>query len=325
MRAHPLKSATLGAMETPIETKNGYGLDGQSVALVLGSGGARGLAHIGVIRVLEQAGANIHAIAGSSMGALIGGMYAAGQLDAYEQWVETLERSDVLSMVDWTLSGGLIRGKKIIQKLGELAGEVNIEDLDIDFTAVAVDIDQGREVWLDHGSLYDAIRASIAIPGLFTPHHYHGRTLVDGGLLNPIPVAPTLRSMCDLTIVVNVNGAPNPLNRPPEHDIEDEDDDVGLMDRIKELMENFSKDKGQPEDSQPGLFAVMVRSLDTMEAAITRHHMAMAEPDLIISVPKNTCQAHEFYRAKEVKEVGRRAALQAIESFRPRHRSQWRG
>lgn len=302
------------------------GLNGRSVALVLGSGGARGLAHIGVIRVLESMGANIQAIAGSSMGALIGGMYAAGQLDAYQEWVEGLERSDVLSMVDWTLSGGLIRGKKIIHKLAELADEVNIEDLDIDFTAVAVDIDQGREVWLDDGSLFDAIRASIAIPGLFTPHHYRGRTLVDGGLLNPIPISPTLRSMCDLTIVVNVNDGSRYLaDDVSEQEAPDnEDDGIGLMGRIRELMENFSKGKEDPADTQPGLIAVMVRSLDTMEAAITRHNLAMFEPDLIIPVPKSTCQAHEFYRAKEVRLVGEQAARAALANFRPR-RHHWRG
>lgn len=298
--------------------------NGRSVALVLGSGGARGLAHIGAIRVLEEAGANITAIAGSSMGALIGGMYAAGQLDAYQEWVEKLERTDVLSMVDWTLSGGLIRGKKIIHKLAELADEVNIEDLDIEFTAVAVDIDQGREVWLDNGPLFDAIRASIAIPGLFTPHQYRGRTLVDGGLLNPIPVSPTLRSMCDLTVVVNVNAREHYVPPIPEvTDINAEDGSPGLMDRIRELMENFSKDKTAPEDTQPGLIAVMVQSLDTMEAAITRHNLAMFEPDLVISVPKNICQAHEFYRAKEVRLIGEEMTRKALKDFQPRQ-NHWR-
>lgn len=298
--------------------------NGRSIALVLGSGGARGLAHIGVIRVLEEAGANITAIAGSSMGALIGGMYAAGQLDAYQEWIEKLERTDVLSMVDWTLSGGLIRGKKIIHKLAELADEVNIEDLDIEFTAVAVDIDQGREVWLDNGPLFDAIRASIAIPGLFTPHQYRGRTLVDGGLLNPIPVSPTLRSMCDLTVVVNVNAREHYVPPIPEvTDTNAEDGSPGLMDRIRELMENFSKDKTAPEDTQPGLIAVMVQSLDTMEAAITRHNLAMFEPDLVISVPKNICQAHEFYRAKEVRLIGEEMTRKALKDFQPRQ-NHWR-
>ena len=254
------------------------------------------------------------------MGALVGGMYAAGQLTTYQDWVETLEKSDVLSMVDWTLSGGLIRGKKITQKLAELAGEVNIEDLPIDFTAVAVDIDHGREVWLDHGSLYEAIRASIAIPGLFTPHHYRGRTLVDGGLLNPIPISPTLRSMCDVTVVVNVNGADD-----HSHDRQDllqataPGDDLGLMDRIRELMDNFSKDKPKAEDTPPGLIAVLIRSLDTMEAAITRHNMAMFNPDLVISIPKSTCQAHEFFRAREVRCVGEKIAGDVLKKFRPHH------
>jgi NTE family protein len=247
-------------------------------------------------------------------------MYAAGQLNNYQTWVETLERSDVLSMVDWTLSGGLIRGKKITQKLAELAGEVSIEDLDIDFTAVAVDIDQGREVWLDHGSLYEAIRASIAIPGLFTPHHYRGRTLVDGGLLNPVPISPTLRSMCDLTVVVNVNGA-----NDNQQDTErlpagaEQDDDLGLMDRVRELMDNFSKDKPKAEHTPPGLIAVLIRSLDTMEAAITRHNMAMFNPDLVITVPKSTCQAHEFYRAGEVRRIGEKIAQDALKTYRPHH------
>jgi len=296
-------------------------LDGCSVALVLGSGGARGLAHIGVIHALEAAGAKIEAIAGSSMGALVGGMYAAGQLNNYQTWVETLQRSDVLSMVDWTLSGGLIRGKKITQKLAELAGEVNIEDLEIDFTAVAVDIDQGREVWLDHGSLYEAIRASIAIPGLFTPHHYRGRTLVDGGLLNPVPISPTLRSICDLTVVVNVNGAADTTEATQALSTEaTQDDDLGLMDRVRELMENFSKDKPRADKTTPGLIAVLIRSLDTMEAAITRHNMAMFNPDLVINVPKTVCQAHEFYRAEEVRRLGEKFAHDALKTFRPHHK-----
>jgi len=216
-------------------------LAGRSVSLVLGSGGARGLAHIGVIRVLEEANVRIEAIAGSSMGALIGGIHAAGKLDAYENWICGLEQSQVLSLVDWTLSGGgLIRGRRIIDRLSELVGETNIEDLSTDFTAVAVDIDHGREVWLDRGSLFEAIRASIAFPGLFTPHRYLNRTLVDGGLLNPIPVAPTLRNMTDLTIVVDVNGPSN--NRLEQQEKYPEEDSAGLVKKFREFVESFSSE-----------------------------------------------------------------------------------
>jgi len=283
----------------------------KSVSLVLGAGGARGLAHIGVIRQLEQAGARIEAIAGSSMGALVGGIFAAGKLDAYEEWVCSLTRSDVLSLIDWTFSGGgLIKGRKIVTKLSDLVGQINIDELDIDFTAVAVDINQGREVWLDRGPLFDAVRASIAIPGLFTPHHYRDRTLVDGGILNPIPVAPTLRHMTDLTVVVDVNG-------PPDLDMDQDDheqasDSGSLVDRLKEVVDRFSGDR-EPEASKPGLFDIMLRALDTMQAALTRQHLAIFQPDLVIRVPKNIGMVHEFHRAREFIDLGATLAKRAIE------------
>ena len=291
------------------------GLSGKSISLVLGSGGARGLAHIGVIRELERCGLKIKSIAGSSMGALVGGIYAANKLQAYEDWVCELEQSDVLALVDWTFAGGgLIKGRKIIGKLEELVGELDIRDLDIEFTAVAVDIDQGRELWLDRGSLFDAIRASIAIPGIFTPHRYRNRTLVDGGLLNPIPVAPTLRCMTDLTVVVDVNG-------PPSRNLAkiDKDDggkgerrDGGMWDKLREFVDSFGSDK-QPSETQPGLLAVMMRSLDTMGAAITRQHLAIFQPDLVVRVPKNACMVHEFHRAREIIDLGAELARKAIQ------------
>lgn len=288
-------------------------LSGKTVSLVLGSGGARGLAHIGVIHALEEAGARIESVAGSSMGALVGGIYARGRLKAYEEWVCSLDRSDVLSFVDWTFSGGgLIQGKKIIGKLDELVGNTNIEDLDMDFTAVAVDIDQGREMWLSRGSMFDAIRASIAIPGIFTPHRYRGRTMVDGGILNPVPVAPTLRCMTDLTIVVDVNGPAT--NRSPAQEEEKADGETeGMLNRLREFVDGFRSDR-EPEKTQPGLLAVMMRSLDTMQTSLTRHHMAIFRPDLIIEVPKNACMVHEFHRARPMIDLGRKLAEEALAS-----------
>ena len=177
-----------------------------TISLVLGSVGARGYAHIGVIEELVAQGYDIRSIAGSSMGALIGGIYAAGKLDDYRDWARPLQRLDVLRLLDWTLTGGgLIKGDRIMAKLRELVGEARIEDLPISYTAVAVDLYAQREVWFSRGPLYDAIRASIAIPTVFRPHHYEGRTLVDGGLLNPVPITPTLRDLTDCTIAVDVN------------------------------------------------------------------------------------------------------------------------
>ncbi len=188
-----------------------------TVSLVLGSGGARGYAHIGVIEELVAQGFDIRSVAGSSMGALVGGVYAAGQLDAFRDWVKPLQRFDVLRLLDWTTSGGgLIKGDRIIDKLRGLIGEVNIEDLPIAFTAVAVDLMSQREVWFSRGPLFDAIRASIAIPTVLRPHYYEGRTLVDGGLLNPVPITPTLRDLTDCTIAVDINAPAEQFGETPD-------------------------------------------------------------------------------------------------------------
>lgn len=303
--------------------------DGTSIALVLGTGGARGLAHIGAIRALEEHGFTIGSIAGSSMGALVGGMYAAGKLDSYAEWVCTLEQSDVLRLVDWTLSGGgLIRGEKIIQRLRTMVGDVMIEDLPIDFTAVVVDIEQGRELWLSEGSLFDAIRGSIAIPGLFTPHHYRGRLLVDGGILNPVPVAPTLRAMTELTVVIDVNGparTPRHLrgqktrrdrdSRPPEP-AESSDED-GILDRVRRFFYDLvDREPEGSDDPSPGLVAMLMKSLETMESVITRQHLAVFRPDLVVEVPKDACMIHEFHRAEELIELGYMRTIEALKRLR---------
>jgi len=290
----------------------------KTISLVLGSGGARGLAHIGAIRALEEHGYTIGSIAGSSMGALIGGMHAAGRLDAYTEWVSGLEQSDVLRLVDWTLSGGgLIRGDRIIRRLRDMVGEIRIEDLEIDFTAVAVDIEVGREVWLTRGSLFDAIRSSIAIPGLFTPHRYRGRLLVDGGILNPVPVAPTLRSFSDLTVVVNVNGRAEERTAAgePAQDESADPAEAGMMDRIKRLFSDLvSRDDDVKDDDDPGLVAMLIKSLEIMESVITRQHLAVFQPDLVVDVPKNACMIHEFHRARELIDLGHARTIEALQS-----------
>jgi len=286
----------------------------RTVALVLGSGGARGLAHIGVIRELEARGHHIQVIAGSSMGALIGGIHAMGELDTYAEWVSSLDQTDVLRLVDWTLAGGgLIRGRRIIDKLRELTGDRNIEDLAIPFTAVAVDLDRGREVWMDRGPLFDAIRASIAIPGVLTPYSHRGRTLVDGGILNPIPVAPTLSTVTDLTIVVDANAA---AVDPPPAEGDDEPERTGRLAMLREFIEGLGNDR-PPVETRPGLSAVLTRSLETMQAAITRQHLAVFHPDVVVSIPKNACMVHEFHRAGFMIDLGHRLAAETLDSAHP--------
>lgn len=288
---------------------------GKDISLVLGAGGARGLAHIGAIEALEEAGYEIRAIAGSSMGAVIGGIYAAGKLDDYRAWVTQLTQTDVFKLVDWTFSGGgLIRGEKLIAKLEELVGRVEIESLPIDFTAVTVDIDQGREVWLSTGPLFDAVRASIAIPGLFTPQRYRGRTLIDGGILNPVPVAPTLRCLTTMTVVVNANGLPLAENAEGEEArFRDQTSEAenGILGRIRDFISGLTRNAPVQENA-PGLLAVLLRSLEIMELVITRQHLAVFQPDLVIEIPKNACMIHEFHRARELIELGRQRTRQAL-------------
>ncbi|MCC5859010.1 MAG: patatin-like phospholipase family protein [Ectothiorhodospiraceae bacterium] len=281
-----------------------------TVSLVLGSGGARGLAHIGVIEELEARGYEIRAIAGSSMGALVGGIYAAGKLAAYADWVKGLGQADVVSLLDWTLSpGGMIQGQKVMAKLREMVGEWDIDDLPLDYTAVAVDIEKEREVWITRGPLFDAIRASIAIPAVFTPHRYHGRLLVDGGLLNPLPVAPTLSTLTDITVVVDVNGPP--VQPPP---LQGHDGDVvepGLVQRLKGYLAGRANSGGS--EASLGLSEILMRTLDVMQGSISRQQLAVFRPDLVIRVPKNSCMVHEFHRAGPVIELGRRIAADTLD------------
>ncbi len=306
-----------------IHRKDKTSSGGKTVSLVLGSGGARGLAHIGVIEELERRGYRIAAVSGSSMGALVGGIHALGELDTYTDWVRSLSQSDVVRLLDWSLSGGgVIRGDKLIRKLKELVGEKDIEDLPIPYTAVAVDIERGREVWISDGSLFDAIRASIAIPAVFAPHRYRGRALVDGGLLNPVPVAPTLRTLTDLTVVVDVNGPVTDLDRGNDHDDETADDDEpGLLHRVVEYVESLGE-KATDAAQEIALSEVLMRSLETMQTALTRHHLAVFQPDLVISVPKNVCMFHEFHRADTIIETGRKIAAERLDTLPPQNRGQ---
>ncbi|MEE5092711.1 patatin-like phospholipase family protein [Pseudomonas alliivorans] len=175
------------------------------IALVLGSGGARGYAHIGVIQELERRGYEIACIAGCSMGAVVGGIYAAGKLDRYSEWIESLDYLDVLRLVDVSFRLGAIRGEKVFGQIRDIVGEINIEDLRTPYTAVATDLTNQQEIWFQEGCLHQAMRASAAIPSLFTPVMQGGRMLVDGGLLNPLPIVPVVSSHCDLIVAVNLN------------------------------------------------------------------------------------------------------------------------
>ncbi|MCH8499053.1 MAG: patatin-like phospholipase family protein [Marinobacter sp.] len=217
----------------------------KTVALTLGSGGARGYAHIGAIEVLEERGYEIIAISGCSMGALIGGLYAAGRMRDYKDWVTGLGQFDVLKLLDISLSSaGAIRGEKVFSVVRDILGELRIEDLDIPFTAVATDLLSHKEVWFQEGLLHQAIRASIAIPSVVTPVVHNGRVLVDGALLNPLPIIPTISAHADMLVAVNLSGEEErqaPIPHVVETPDSEEEEDSELEEWLAKIRDKASR------------------------------------------------------------------------------------
>ncbi|WP_419175727.1 patatin-like phospholipase family protein [Desulfosediminicola sp.] len=276
----------------------------KTVSLVLGSGGARGLAHIGVIRWLEEHGYQIQSISACSMGALIGGIYAMDKLDEYEQWVRAISKFDIISLLDvsWNTSG-LFKGDKVINTLVELVGDQLIEELPIRYTAVAVDIQNEKEVWINSGRLFDAIRASISLPMLFTPHIRKGVSLIDGGVLNPVPIAPTFSDTTDMTIAVNLGGPVEAQHETAPQLQRHEDSSQKFHQKITTYIKSRQKTKAFkiPDWS---VYDVANQAFDAMQSTIARQKLAAYPPDHTIEIPRNACGTLEFDRATEIIELG---------------------
>jgi NTE family protein len=284
-----------------------------TVSLVLGSGGARGLAHIGIIDALERAGYEVRSIAGTSMGALVGGIYAAGRLDVYTRWVTALTRIDVVRLLDFAYDRkGLFKGEKIINLLKDLIGDHEITSLPIAFTAVATDLRTQKEVWFNRGPLFEAIRASMAVPTIFTPYEYQGMQLVDGALVNPAPIAPTLHDKTDLTVVVNLNGPPDPRYEGTAPGSDSEPAFRFYHRRISEFIETLYQRREQRDPGDIGLIDIAARSMDAMQTVIARFRLAGYLPDVYIEIPGNVCAFHEFHRASELIDLGRDKAREAL-------------
>lgn len=284
-----------------------------TVSLVLGSGGARGMAHIGIIRWLEAHNYQINSISGSSIGALIGGIYAAGKLDECESWFKQLSNTDILGLTDiaWNRSG-VIKGDKLVEAFRKVMGNPNIEDLEIPFTAVATDIENEKEVWLQKGSLLDAMRASTALPMVFTPFHKHGITLVDGGVLNPVPIAPTFGQTNDLIIAVNLGGKPKAVELPAIPVETDLNEDSWLNNAsalFDSLVSRFFPE--EPEFETPlswDMVDISNKAFDSMQSSIARQQLAAYPPDIIIEISRDACGMLEFSKINEMIELGYRTA-----------------
>ncbi len=290
----------------------------RSISLVLGSGGARGYAHIGVIEELLEYGYEIKSISGSSMGALIGALYACGKLEVFKEWVLALDLLDVAKLVDFSFTGtGIIQGDKVFQVIEEMIGDVMIEDLPIPFTAVATDLIKQKEVWIQKGSLIDAVRASIAIPTVFTPKKIGERYLIDGGVLNPLPIAPTVADDTDSTIAVNLSAKVTKdykLHIPTREREKESGMQEIFSDMAQKAEQLFSREK-KSTFNEMGMFDIMGRTIDIMQNAVLDCKMAGYSPDIVIGIPNDACGFYEFNRAYEMIELGR---IIAKEHFKER-------
>ena len=280
----------------------------KTISLVLGSGGARGYAHIGVIEELLTHGYEIKSISGSSMGALVGALYACGKLEEFKKWVLGLNLLDVAQLVDFSFTGtGLIQGDKVFAAIEEIIGDILIEDLPIPFTAVATDLIKQKEVWIQKGKLIDAVRASIAIPTVFTPKKIGDRHLIDGGVLNPLPIAPTVADNTDITIAVNLSAkvARDYKIHIPQQEREKES---GMQEIFFELAQKaeqlFSREK-KSTFIEMGMFDIMGRTIDIMQNAVLDCKMAGYSPDIIIGIPNDACGFYEFNKSYEMIELGK--------------------
>jgi len=281
-----------------------------TVSLVLGSGGARGLAHIGVIQWLTENGYTIRSISGSSIGALVGGIFATSKLEVYAEWVLALERMHILRLLDPTIGRpGFFKGDRIIGVLRDLIGDCDIEELPVSFTAVATDLDSGQEVWLRSGKLFDAIRASIATPLVFTPVTYGNRTLIDGAVVNPVPVGPTLDDATDMTIAVDLSGPTESRPLPPAS--ESVIGNNSYRRRILKFVETVRPSRGSKDQSR-GLLDVAFTSMQAMQDTIARLRLSAYSPDVMVEIPRNACGFFEFWRAEELIALGRDRTAQAF-------------
>ncbi|HEY0950017.1 patatin-like phospholipase family protein [Nocardioides sp.] len=286
------------------------------VALALGSGGARGYAHIGAIEEIRARGHEIVAIAGSSMGALVGGLAAAECLDAYTEWALTLTQRDLIRLLDpkWSAPGA-IAAARIFAEVGELVGDQQIEDLPIPFTAVATDLHARREVWFQRGPLLSAMRASIAIPGVITPVEMNGRLLADGGLMNPVPIEPTAASAAELTIAISLQGArtarepATPAREPAAPTWREE-----LVERVRRTVGRTADPEPPSMLEQVRISEVMGLSMDAMQGLISRYRMAGLPPDVLVTVPVGAARSLEFHRAAEMIELGRTLTAEALDA-----------
>lgn len=280
------------------------------LGLALGAGGARGLAHIGVLEGLAAAGIAVDAIAGTSSGALVGALYATGQLEVFTRDLRRTEASDLLRYLDpvWPREG-LLSGARAAEYLRSLVGDWRIEDLPIPYAAVAVDLVSGEEIWIRSGKLLDAVRASISLPGIFVPVRQENRVLVDGAIRNPVPVSPLEALGAEVRVAVN-------LHSQPVRELEPRTRRASMMSRISSAFESgLARLRGrthspeepepEPEAAGPNLLEVITASMSVLEHEIAKHRLAREPVDVILTPDLRGIRSWEFHKADTAVTAGR--------------------
>ena len=280
--------------------------NGKDVALVLSSGGARGLAHIGAIEELLAHGYRITSIAGCSMGALIGGVYAAGKLEAFRDWMKTIDRKKMLELIDFSFSiNHLVKGDRIIEAIMEFVPDVAIEDLPIPYSAVATDLKAGREMVFTKGSLFEAIRASISLPSFYKPVQRDGMILIDGVVLNPIPLHRVKRQKGDLLVGIDVSG----------HDYKSQWEEAhqhALQQRKDKSLKAQILDKLIPDNIEFNYYTVLSRTSSLM---IRQNSILMAKlmkPDMLVDIQMSRYGTFDFDKSEKLIAIGQQKTAQAI-------------
>ena len=306
-------------------------MEGKSVSFALGSGGARGLAHIGVIEVFLQEGFVVGNVAGTSMGACVGGLYCAGKLEVFRDWILTLNKRETFRLMDFTMSTqGMLKGQKVLEHLEQMLGKIRIEDFDIPYTAIATDVNSKEEVWMRNGDLYSVIRASSSIPTLMMPSKLGGRILVDGGVLNPLPLEPLTPKVTDLVVAVNINANTENHVRHREvvlpekeeeiqeqNEIESKAYSTRMVNSMKGLLNMAKTDSSDTkQESTLSYLGMLNKTYDFMQDRLCEQSIEIHKPDIVVNIPRSVGATLEFYRAHEMVEEGRVAARKAIADWK---------
>ena len=297
----------------------------KKVALALASGGPRGFAYIGAIEELERRGYTITSVSGTSAGSLVGGIYAAGGLQAFKEWLYQLDPVKIVYLMDPALSrNSLVKGERIIKAIKEVVPEVNIEDLPIPFTAVATDLFTGEEVIFRQGPLFEAIRASISIPSMFKPVKWKGRTLVDGGMVNTFPLNRVQRTEGDILVGFNVNeidAAEIQGFLDSRAALSEEKKDKGIVKRLEKtwqeyMLTNMGKENHLPVNADDNFASVLQRGFGIMNSVIARQEIALTPPDILVSLPYDSFHGvYGYSHAQEIAERGRALMAEALDRY----------